>query len=144
MAASNLSCWGYSTKKLNLPAKFSGPESCPKLFGTGELVSGDIFLRRFLMADSAQDATPPKSSKSRSSNSPGQIQVTAKSQIRSVPRCTKKIGFFDLVNFRQVAFEVETVLYRLFEDFFPRVREVCVRFPRSPKSSREIQQQRLL
>ena len=62
------------------------------------------------MADSAQNAAPPKSTKFRSSISPGQIQITTNSGIRFVPRCTKKNEFFDLVNFRHVAFEVKTEL----------------------------------
>jgi len=44
-------------------------------------------------------ATPPKSTKSRNSNSSVQIQMKPKSQCESVPRDTEEFKFLDLVDF---------------------------------------------
>jgi len=59
------------------------------------------------MTDSTEIATPPKSSKSRNSNSLVQIQNKPKSQFEFVLRDTTESEFFDLVIFRDVGFFCE-------------------------------------
>jgi len=67
------------------------------------------------MTDSTENATHPKSTKSRNPNSSVQIQVQSKSQFEFVPRDTEESEFLDLVNFGNVAFSMETVI----SDFSP-------------------------
>jgi len=55
-------------------------------------------------------ATPPTSIKSRNSNSSVQIQIIPKSQFEFALRDTEEFEFLDLVDFRVVAFSVETVI----------------------------------
>jgi len=55
-------------------------------------------------------ATPPKSTKSRNSNSLVQIQIQPKSQYESVPRDSEESEFLDPVDFEGVAFTVEGVI----------------------------------
>jgi len=62
------------------------------------------------MTISAENATPPKSTKSRNSNSSVQIQIQPKSQVEFVPRDTETSEFLDLAGFEGVAILVETVL----------------------------------
>jgi len=60
--------------------------------------------------DSTENATTPKSTKSRNSNSLVQIQITLKSQFKFVPRDTKESEFVELVSLGDAAFPVETVI----------------------------------
>ena len=57
-----------------------------------------------------EDAAPPKSSKSRNSNSSVQIQIEPKSQFEFVPRGNKEFEFLDLVDFGDVVLSVEFVI----------------------------------
>ena len=50
------------------------------------------------MTDSTQNATPPKSTKSKNWNSSVQIHIQSKSQFDFVPRDTEKSEFLDLVD----------------------------------------------
>jgi len=61
--------------------------------------------------DSIENATPSKSTKSRTSNLLVQIQVQPKSEFEFVPQDTKESEFLDSLDFRNVAFSVETVMY---------------------------------
>jgi len=63
------------------------------------------------MTDSTDKATPPKSTKSRNSNSPVQIQIKPNFQFECVPRNAEKSEFLDLVGFGGGAIPVETVIY---------------------------------
>ena len=63
------------------------------------------------MIVSTENATPPKSAKSRISNFRVQTQLKPKSEFEFVPRNTKKSEYLDLVDFGGVAFSVETVIY---------------------------------
>ena len=65
------------------------------------------------MTDSTENATPPKSTESRNPNSLVHIQIQPKSQFDSVPRDTEKSKSLDLVDLRDVAFSVETVIVRV-------------------------------
>jgi hypothetical protein len=56
------------------------------------------------------NATPPKSTKSRNSNSSVQIQIEQKSQFEFVLRDTEKSEFVDLADFGGVALSVESVI----------------------------------
>jgi len=66
-----------------------------------------------IMAVSIANATPPKSTKSRHSNSLVKIQIKPKSQFESVPRDTEELEFLDLVDFGGAAISVETVILSL-------------------------------
>jgi len=59
---------------------------------------------------SSDNGTPPKSTKSRNSNSWVQFQIKPKSQIEFVPRDTEKTEFLDLVYIGVVAISMETVI----------------------------------
>jgi len=61
--------------------------------------------------DSAKIATPPKSTKSGNSNFSIQTQIRPNSQFESVPRDTEKSELFDMQDFGDVAFSVESVTY---------------------------------
>jgi len=61
------------------------------------------------MTDSTENATPPKSSKSRNSTSSVQIQIKPKSQLEIVPRDTEEPEFLNSVDFRDLTFSVQTV-----------------------------------
>jgi len=63
------------------------------------------------MTDSIELATTPKTTKSRNSNSSVQIQMKPKSQSEFVPRDIEESEFLDLVDFGDIAFIVETVIY---------------------------------
>jgi len=58
-------------------------------------------------------ATPPKSTKSRNSNSSVKIQIKPKSHCEFVPRDTEKSEFLDLVDVGGVATSVETVIQHI-------------------------------
>ena len=62
------------------------------------------------MTVSTESATPPKSSKSRHSNSLVQNQIEPKSQFEFVPRDAGKSEFVNLEDFWTVAFPMETVI----------------------------------
>jgi len=62
------------------------------------------------MIVSTENATPPKSSRSRNSDSSVQIQTEPTCQFEFVPRYTEKSGFLDLIDVGDVAFSVETVI----------------------------------
>jgi len=64
----------------------------------------------FGITDSTVNTTPPKSTKSRNSNSLVQIQIKPKSQCEFVPRDTEKLDFLDLMDFGNEALSVETVI----------------------------------
>ena len=72
------------------------------------------YRRDLSMTAATCNATPPKFTKSRNSNSLVQIQIKPKSDWKSqfefVPRDTEKSEFRDLLNFGEVAFSVETVI----------------------------------
>jgi len=67
--------------------------------------------------DSTENATPPKSTRSRNSIPLIwiclQIQIKSKSQFEFVPRDTEESEVLDLVDFGGVAFSVESVIYSL-------------------------------
>jgi len=56
------------------------------------------------MTVSTENATPPKSTKSRNSKSSVQIQIKSQSQFEFVPRDTEESEFLDLVDFGAAAF----------------------------------------
>ena len=56
-----------------------------------------------------ENATPPKSTKSRNSNSSVPIQIKPKAQFEFVLRDTENLEFLDVVDFGGVAIAVETV-----------------------------------
>jgi len=60
------------------------------------------------MRNSAQNATPPKSNKSRNSNSSVQIHIKPKSYFEFVLRDSKESEVLDLADFGDAAFGVET------------------------------------
>jgi len=62
------------------------------------------------MTDSTENATPPKSTKSRNSDSSVQIQIQPKFHFQVVPRDDEESEFLDLVDFGEVAFSEETVV----------------------------------
>ena len=62
------------------------------------------------MTDATEYATPPKSFKLRISNYLVQIRIEAKFEFEFVPRDTEEFEFFDLVDFGDVEFSVETVI----------------------------------
>ena len=62
------------------------------------------------MTISTENATPPKSTKSRIFNSSVKIQIKLKSQFEFVPRDTEESEFLNLVDFGGVAFSVEIVI----------------------------------
>jgi len=64
------------------------------------------------MIDSTENATPPKSDKSRNSDLFVRFQMKPKCQFEFVPRYTEESEFLDLVGFGDVAFSVETVITR--------------------------------
>jgi len=64
------------------------------------------------MTVSTENATHPKSSKSRNSNSSVRIQIGSNISIWIVPRNTEKSKFLDLLDFGDIAFAVETVISR--------------------------------
>jgi len=63
------------------------------------------------MTDSTENATRPKSTESRNSNSSVHIQIKSKSQFEFVPRDTEKSEFAELVDFGSVAISVGTVMF---------------------------------
>ena len=62
------------------------------------------------MPVSTETASPRKPTKSTSWDSSVQIQIRPKLQFEFVPRNTEESEFLDLVDFRRVAFSVETVM----------------------------------
>jgi len=56
------------------------------------------------MTDSAENATPPKSTKSRNYDSSVHFQIKPKSQLEFVPQDTEEFEFLDWVDFRGVVF----------------------------------------
>ena len=56
------------------------------------------------MIDSTENATPPKSTESRISNSLVQIQIKVKYQFECVPRDTEESKYLDWVDFGEVRF----------------------------------------
>ena len=62
------------------------------------------------MTVSTENATPPKSTKSRNSNSLVHIQIKSKPQFDFVLRDTEEFEFLDLVDFGVVAISLETVI----------------------------------
>jgi len=63
-----------------------------------------------MTADSTDNATPPKSTKSRTSNFLVQLQIKSESQFQFfVPRDTEEFEFLDLVGFGDVASSVTQV-----------------------------------
>jgi len=60
---------------------------------------GSRVEREACMTDSTDNATLPKSTKSRNSNSVVQIQMNSKSQFEFEPRETKECEFLDSVDF---------------------------------------------
>jgi len=73
-----------------------------------------IYFTTLHMTDSAENATHPTSTKSRSSNSSVQIQIRPKSHYEFGPQDTGNSEFLDLAEFGGVAISVETVLWNLF------------------------------
>jgi len=65
------------------------------------------------MTVSTENATPPKSTKFRNSNSSVQIQIKSQSSFEFVPRDTVKSEFMDLEDFGGVAISGETVIHAL-------------------------------
>jgi len=63
------------------------------------------------MTDSAEIATPPKSTTSRNSNSSVQIQIKPQSQSEFALRSTEDSEFPNHVDFEEVLFSVETVIW---------------------------------
>ena len=59
---------------------------------------------------STENASRPKSIKSRNSNSPVTIQIEQKLHLEFIPRDTEESEFLDLVDFGGAAFSVETVI----------------------------------
>jgi len=57
-----------------------------------------------------ENADPPKSTKSRDSNSSVQIQIQSKFPCEFAPRDAEESEFLNLVNLRGAAFSVETVI----------------------------------
>ena len=66
--------------------------------------------KRFHDTDSTAHAAPPKSTKSRDSNSSLQIQIKSKSQLEFAPWGTEESGVLGLVDFGDVACSVESVI----------------------------------
>jgi len=64
------------------------------------------------MTVSTKNATPPKSTKPRSSNPSVQIQIKSEFEFELVPRDTEESEFLDLVDFGDAAFSVESVIRR--------------------------------
>jgi len=62
--------------------------------------------------DSFQNATSPKSTRSRNANLSVQIHIKPKPQCEFVPRDTEESEFLDLVDSRDVAFSVESVKHQ--------------------------------
>ena len=62
------------------------------------------------VTDSTENATAPKSTESRNSNSSVPIQMIPKSQYEFVPRDTEELEFVSLVDFEGVAILVETII----------------------------------
>jgi len=62
------------------------------------------------MIVSTENATSPKSTKSRNPNFSVQIQIKPKSQLEFAPRDTKEFEFLDFADFGDVAFSVEIVI----------------------------------
>jgi len=58
------------------------------------------------MTDSTENAAPPKSAKSRNSDSSVQIQIKLKPQSEFVPRDIEESEFFDSADFIGVVFSV--------------------------------------
>ena len=57
------------------------------------------------MTDSIENTTTPKSTKSRNTNFPVQIQIKFKAPFEFVPQNTKESDLLDLVGFGYVAFQ---------------------------------------
>jgi len=88
------------------------------------------------MTVSTENAAPPKSTKSRNSNSSVQTQIKSTSQFEFVPRDTEESEFLDVVNFWGAAFSVEThtlCLARLiqFIELYPRSEKPYI-LPKEP------------
>jgi len=62
------------------------------------------------MADSTENVTTPKSTKSRNSNPSIHIQISPKPQCEFVPSDAVKIELLDWVDFNGVAFSMESVI----------------------------------
>ena len=69
-----------------------------------------MFVDTSGMTDSTENATPPKSTKSRNSNSSVQVQSNSKSRFEFVLQDTEESEFLDFVDFGSVAFSVETAI----------------------------------
>jgi len=69
------------------------------------------------MTVSTENTTPPKSTKSKNSNSLVHIQINSKFEIEFAPRDTEKSEFLDLVDFGGAAFSVETGIGCLYLHF---------------------------
>jgi len=79
------------------------------------------------MKDSTENATPPKSTKSRNSNSSVQIQIKPKSRLfksEFVLRDIKKSEFLGLMDCGDAAFLVETVIAM----FLPKLKTDTARY----------------
>jgi len=63
------------------------------------------------MTLSTENATTPKPTKSRTSNSSTKIQIKPQSQFEFVPRDTEKSEFLDLRDFGSVGISVETASF---------------------------------
>jgi len=57
-----------------------------------------------------ENATSPKSTKSRNPNFSVQIQIKPQSQLEFVPRDTKEFEFLEAADFRDVVLSVEIVI----------------------------------
>jgi len=57
------------------------------------------------MTDSTEIATPPRSTKSRNSNSSVQVQIKPKSSFEFAPRDAEKAEFLDVVDFGMLHFQ---------------------------------------
>jgi len=66
------------------------------------------------MKDATKNAAPPKSTKSKKSNSSIQIQIQLKSQIEFAPRDTEEYEFLNLADFGGVAISVEIVVFIIY------------------------------
>jgi len=80
------------------------------------------------MTDSTENATPPKSARSRTSNSSVRIQIRPKSQLEFVLRDTEESEYLDLVDFKGIAFTVESAIHHYKE--IPTIYNLCDKSPR--------------
>ena len=71
----------------------------------------DMHIQYTHMTDSTENATPPKSTKSTTSNSSVHIQIKVKSRFEFIPRDTEEPKFLDLMDIWDVVFSMITVTH---------------------------------